>query len=538
MSKCRVLLVEDNKINRDIASELLTEIGAEVFAADNGRSAINILNAKGDGFFDIIFMDIQMPVMDGNKATELIRAQEDRYRQNIPIVALTANIDEFSVANSLSVGMNDFLEKPVEAKMLASKVLLWAPDAELNQEFLDSDVMMEDEPDWVKRLVGSSFKATDGIKYCGSESVYQEFLTEFVMYSEKTISELEDALPAGNLDAFRRQVHAIKSFTASLGNKKLSEMSKLLEKASEKSDLKFILETLPGFKEMYFKSVEEAKGVINEKGQALCMEYSDLVAEEEAGTVENLLMIGKEKSYMTDSTIRQLRENGYSVDFAKNDANYLAKVEMVYDAILIFADEELSDNKKALVYIRDRLKEWDRPIILLGYPVEMRNVKDYIPEDYILAEFVRPIDVMKVVKELRNVFVKRAPALKKKILVVDDSDSALRMTKEWLQIRYTVFLADSGMNAIKLLMQEKIDMVLLDYEMPVCNGKQLMEMIRADEEYADIPIVFFTGKEDPRTVSEVRELNPAGFLLKSMEPKAVIAALESIFAEQRTIEYM
>lgn len=102
-----VLLVEDNEINQLIAMELLREAGVAVQLAENGREAVEHVQTNS---YDMIFMDIQMPEMDGVEATKLIRQQHSQ--RQLPIVALTANVQEDEVTLYREVGMNDCLSKP------------------------------------------------------------------------------------------------------------------------------------------------------------------------------------------------------------------------------------------------------------------------------------------------------------------------------------------------------------------------------------------------------------------------------------------
>lgn len=106
------------------------------------------------------------------------------------------------------------------------------------------------------------------------------------------------------------------------------------------------------------------------------------------------------------------------------------------------------------------------------------------------------------------------PARKKKILLVDDNAIQLRSLKANLQNRYEVSMAISGAEAIAMIGKNRPDLVFLDYEMPVCDGKKTLEMIRSLEGGKDIPIVFLTGINDKEHIAAVLKLKPAGYLLK------------------------
>ena len=118
----KVLLVDDNEMNREIAMDMLTDNGVLVETADNGFKAVEMIAASKPHDFDLILMDIQMPVMDGYEATRRIRALPNKALANIPIIAMTANAFDEDRKASLAVGMNAHLAKPVGADVLC-KVL-------------------------------------------------------------------------------------------------------------------------------------------------------------------------------------------------------------------------------------------------------------------------------------------------------------------------------------------------------------------------------------------------------------------------------
>ena len=115
----KALLVEDNDINAEIATVILAQYGVEVERACDGKECIDIITQKEIGYYDVVLMDIQMPVMNGYETTSIIRSFDDRYYKNIPIIAMSANAYEEDVRESLDSGMNDHIAKPFEPKKLA-----------------------------------------------------------------------------------------------------------------------------------------------------------------------------------------------------------------------------------------------------------------------------------------------------------------------------------------------------------------------------------------------------------------------------------
>ncbi len=131
--------------------------------------------------------------------------------------------------------------------------------------------------------------------------------------------------------------------------------------------------------------------------------------------------------------------------------------------------------------------------------------------------------------EIKKYLEKHEAEVKKKILVVDDSDVMLQAMKRLLEETYSVSLAKSGVAAIRSMTLDKPDLVLLDYEMPVCNGKQVLEMIRAEEELANTPVIFLTGRTDRESVRNVVALKPAGYLPKSMKSEDIKKNIKAYF---------
>ena len=114
----RVLLVDDNELNREIMRDILVDHGLIVEEADNGNEAVAAVKAKEPGYYHFVLMDIEMPVMDGYEATTQIRKLPNRMRANVPVIALTANVFPENRERAAEVGMDDFLVKPVNSARL------------------------------------------------------------------------------------------------------------------------------------------------------------------------------------------------------------------------------------------------------------------------------------------------------------------------------------------------------------------------------------------------------------------------------------
>ncbi|MDO4203458.1 MAG: response regulator [Selenomonadaceae bacterium] len=119
-SNIRALLVEDNELNREITTELLSLTGMQVDSADNGQVCVDKFTGSQPGWYDVIFMDVEMPVMDGYEATRRIRELNTEYAKQIPIFAMTANVMSEDVIKAKNAGMNEHVPKPFDMKKLVA----------------------------------------------------------------------------------------------------------------------------------------------------------------------------------------------------------------------------------------------------------------------------------------------------------------------------------------------------------------------------------------------------------------------------------
>jgi CheY-like chemotaxis protein len=202
-----------------------------------------------------------------------------------------------------------------------------------------------------------------------------------------------------------------------------------------------------------------------------------------------------------------------------------------YEAIFLYTESDTDVKAKEVIYIRDKAIEENIPVFYLGDDAE--DVRRIMPEHVLKSVFKRPIDV-KVTAKIVDEYIKDyGKQVKKKVLVVDDSGAMLRNVKGWLGEKYNVILANSGTMAIKYLATDRPDLVLLDYEMPVIDGRQVLEMIRTENEFRDIPVIFLTSKNDRESILKVMELKPEGYLLKTMEPERIVEEVDKFFMKQK-----
>ena len=134
--------------------------------------------------------------------------------------------------------------------------------------------------------------------------------------------------------------------------------------------------------------------------------------------------------------------------------------------------------------------------------------------------------------EIQNYLNENDVSRKKKILVVDDSEVVRRAMRDLLGKDYAVEAAKSGIAAIKCMTLGRPDLVLLDYEMPICDGSVVLEMMRSEEEFADIPVYFLTGNVSKESVQKVIPLKPMGYLVKTLKPEEIKKNIDDYFKKK------
>ena len=136
-------------------------------------------------------------------------------------------------------------------------------------------------------------------------------------------------------------------------------------------------------------------------------------------------------------------------------------------------------------------------------------------------------------KEVKKYLENNKADDKKKILVADDSDFMLKSMEELLKGDYNVSVANSGLSVIRCITLSRPDLIILDYDMPVCNGAQTLEMIRSEKDFANIPVIFLTGRADREAVEKIIPLKPEGYMVKNMPPEDIKKNIDNFFARKK-----
>jgi len=221
----RVLLVEDNEINQQIARELMEASGITVDIAENGKIAVEKILSHPADYFSMVFMDLQMPELDGHHATVMIRA--DARFKKLPIIAMTAHAMRDDRQRCLDSGMNAHLAKPIEPSALFSTISEWCPtlETEARYEYAADEKNAEATP-----LHIDGVDTEEGLKRTmGSYELYTELLTRFCDDQRDAVVKAQAAFVDGDTRTAERIIHTLKGVAALIAAKNVRYLAEELE---------------------------------------------------------------------------------------------------------------------------------------------------------------------------------------------------------------------------------------------------------------------------------------------------------------------
>jgi PAS domain S-box-containing protein len=234
LNGARLLLVEDNDLNQELASELLESVGIRLRLATHGQEALDILAEDGD--FDGVLMDCQMPVMDGYTATRQIR-QQPRFN-TLPVIAMTANAMDGDRERALECGMNDHISKPLNVETMFATLAKWikprAAQASLNAGFADG---------LPEQLEGIDLAA--GLATCmGRRDLYLRLLCKFRDTQTGFIEQFHAARIDPDAGAAERLAHSLRGTAGNIGARSVAQACALLEQACHEGEPATVLQGL------------------------------------------------------------------------------------------------------------------------------------------------------------------------------------------------------------------------------------------------------------------------------------------------------
>ncbi|MCM1558157.1 MAG: ATP-binding protein [Butyrivibrio sp.] len=310
VSSYKVLVVDDNKINRKVAMGFLKKYGFELTEAESGREAIDLVKKTE---FNIIFMDHMMPGMDGVEATRIIRSECGENGAKPVIVALTANAMEGVREKFLQLGFQDFVSKPIDRKALHEVLSRWIPAADRRPEPQGEPGSQGKEPDGQGKGPGNQEKGPGGQEketdrqqdetaaaaspgfeniniagidvkeavkhHSGGVEDYLELLELYCMDGRRKCGLLPELAAAKDCAAYQVEVHGLKSASANVGAMELSAQAKRHEEAAAEGDEAFITAQADSLVENYKKQLEEIENFLGSISKAGLADTSEEEAE-------------------------------------------------------------------------------------------------------------------------------------------------------------------------------------------------------------------------------------------------------------------
>ncbi|MCG9649060.1 response regulator [Vibrio brasiliensis] len=332
----RVLLVEDNEINQQIAVELMEEKGLKVTVANNGQEALDTLEStyqQGSTSFEIIFMDLQMPVMDGYEAGTRIRA--DNRFDEIPLVAMTAHAMIEERERCLSIGMNDHVSKPIDPEVLFSTIKRCCSDYEATEQIepAPAESSNDDGNQQITTLEQvESLDVKNGmLRVAGNEALYHRLLSQLIDKEYDFISRLDIALEKQDYDYASLITHTLKGSAGNLGMVRLFDIAARLEHqlndSEQRTDIEPTKQELSDYIDPFFHQVceglgrlypSEVKNNLDDESVALILQLDLLLNEFDASAIEFL-----DEHYLRFNTL--LKSEAFEVCCRHiNDCDFLA----------------------------------------------------------------------------------------------------------------------------------------------------------------------------------------------------------------------
>lgn len=339
---CRVLVVDDNLINRKVARSFLQTYGLEIAEAESGMEAIELVRRTQ---FDIIFMDHMMPVMDGIEAVQNIRNDCGENGRLPVVIALTANAMEGVRENFLANGFQDFITKPIDRRAMHMTLLKWIPEEGRVAGGSWAGSQQQDN-DMFRTVIieGIDIDEVAG-NYAGSIEEYKELLELYCLDGKRKLNVLRELLEEQDYKGYGIEAHALKSASANVGAVRVSSRAKEQEKAVDRGDLAFVDSRAPRFLAEYEEQIGHIRDYLAERQEAesAAVKKQEIEKGELLGKVEEAL--DSLENFRAKECARQVEDIlGYELD-----ANTERTLEEVKEQLRLYEDEAAERMLRGLI---------------------------------------------------------------------------------------------------------------------------------------------------------------------------------------------
>lgn len=246
-----------------------------------------------------------------------------------------------------------------------------------------------------------------------------------------------------------------------------------------------------------------------------------------------IAIISHQFSIVVKSLEKGISELGYHVTLLEDEIKTVtASIDRFEIYIVYLQDTVLGDMDRIqkLYLVCDTIRDQKKELIFIGSEdVRILFVKTF-PSISDNLWFNRPVDMSLLEHELKKEMTRiRNDSQKKRILIIDDDFFYAKAVSDWLGGKYLVEVVTDGMQAVRWLVKNSTDLILLDYEMPVIDGSKILEMLRMDPNTSSIPVIFLTGNGKKESIERVLSLKPQGYLLKTSTRKSILETIGAFF---------
>jgi PAS domain S-box-containing protein len=473
----RILLVEDNEINQQVATELLETAGASVTVANHGGEAVKILTqGEQPPPFDIVFMDLQMPEMDGFTATRLLRSRP--HLQELPIIAMTAHALVEERQRCLEAGMSDHVSKPIDPDALFAALRRWANPWQVRAAG-EEDRPVKPANDLIVPEI-DGVDVTSGLRrVAGNKRLYRDLLAQFVSKQAEVNSQILAAIDSGDNKLAERIVHAVRGVTGNIGLGNVFTAAEKLERAIREVD-----SAVPML-------VEEFTEVASRQVQAIQNAMGDFMPGQSAGPERS-------RAFDEQAALAAVAQLWALLEASDGDA---AEAFLAVERILAGTVDKLR-----LDTLNAAISEFDFD----GARMKLDEIRKQFIGVRIGADNVTDAEQEKLV------------------LIVDDAPANLQMVRSILKDDFKIRVATSGAKALDLVKAEPHpDLILLDVMMPEMDGYEVCRTLKATSEAKDIPVIFLTGKTDAEDETKGFKVGAVDYIHKPFSPAVVKARVHT-----------
>jgi|GEM_PF-1949041 len=492
-----VLLVDDNEINLEVATETMKRQGIVVDVADGGQKALDKIQAKGrvvreDGTilhpYDAVLMDLQMPEMDGYRTTALIREWEKENGAGegplMPIIAMSAHALSHEIEKCRDAGMNGYVAKPIEPKILfteLARLILkverrYSEDDRKTPSWTPGEVVDTHGLSGTLRLEGIDVEL--GLsKISGNRELYLRLLNKFFQNNKNTVKDLETAIGQNDYEQIRVISHTIKGVSGNLGMNDLFESSSHVEKAAKDGNLEIVQSCFTRF-------VSDMETVL--------------------ASIEAMAVTLDVHETSCDETSQE-----------PHDYDILHVIQCIEHAVSK-VDDDITEVRAGILQLKQALSgsEFFQDVMAIE-----QSMDDFDPDQTKRGFIVLLNRLRKSLKQTEGI---DADSKTSKVLVVDDVSENIEVLMELLKSDYKVVGARNGEKALEIVRSKQApDIVLLDVNMPGLSGFDVCRTMKEKEGTRDIPVIFITAESEVAEQARGFDLGAVDYITKPIVPAIV-----------------